>query len=86
MRTSWLVRTYDSVQSLITCATEVEVMGQTMFAAAINGMEYDLHVEFSPSFLLEVEGWFLQCWKSEEGGLADPTMLMEKSPLALYIL
>jgi len=39
---------------------EVQVVIQGMFSALGHGGKHDLHVEFSPSLLLDTEGWFLE--------------------------
>ena len=55
-------RTYDIVNRLVARASEIEIMCYSMLSASIDSGEDDLHVEFAPSFLLEMEWRFFERW------------------------
>ena len=54
---------YHHMQCLISLISEVQVMVNCMVAPTVDGLQYDLHVELAPPFLLQEEGWLLNlCW------------------------
>ena len=59
--------------SLISLALEVEVVIDGEFSASLDGSEDDLHVEFTPSLLLDLKGClFLHYDQSELSHRARP--------------
>ena len=45
---------------LVARAPKIQIMGDSMVSAAIDGGEDDLHLELAPTLLLQMEGWFLE--------------------------
>ena len=54
------VLTYDIVGRFVTRAPKIQIMGDGMVSAAIDGGEDYLHFELAPTLLLQMERWFLE--------------------------
>ena len=54
------VLTYDIVGRFVTRAPKIQIMGNGMVSAAIDGGEDDLHLKLAPTFLFQMERWFLE--------------------------